>query len=221
MKRMLLAALAVLAGFASANAQALYNHNGSIMRVVEQGNTVRILYEQPRQGMAQIGVRPGTLLFEGELDANRYLEGLSRIFSARCGELDYYVYGQYQRSGDFTLNGAAPVLEAGGCRVIDNIYDGANANLFFAYLREAPGRSATPAPTLIEPASGFGPFCVAGVSTSLNMRAGPGGSFSVVGTLPANSCDIAGYNRCQDGWCFVARGPALGWVADRYLRPGR
>src|SRR5690606_15641612 len=126
MKTVIFAALAFIASLTIANAQALYNHNGSIMRVVEQGNTVRILYEQPRQGMAQIGVRPGTLLFEGQLDANRYLEGLSRIFSARCGELDYYVYGQYQRSGDFTLNGAAPVLESGGCRVIDNTYDGSN-----------------------------------------------------------------------------------------------
>lgn len=228
MKTILAVLLAVLAGVSAVHAQSFYNHNGSIMRLVEQGNTVRIYYEQPRDGLLPHGVRPGTLLFEGEMDRNLYLEGMSRIFSSRCGEMDYYVYGQYRRDGDFTLNGAAPVLEANGCRVVDNVYQGDNANLRFAWLRTAQGGPASgpqPAPGgrsgLSEPATGHGPFCVTGISSALNMRAGPGTRFAVLGTLPANACDVAGYNRCEGGWCFVQRGNDVGWVANQYLRRAR
>lgn len=220
MKTLVLAIMTFLLGISAAQAQSFYNHNGSIMRLVQQGNSVRIFYEEPREGLLPHGVRPGTMLFEGELDANLYLEGMSRIFSSRCGEMDYYVYGQFRRNGDFTLAGAAPVLERNGCRVIDNTYDGDNANLRFAWLRNAQGgqTNAGGGASLVEPARGTGPFCVTGVSSALNMRAGPGTSYAVIGTLAANSCNVAGYNSCEGGWCFVRRGDDLGWVANQYLR---
>ncbi|WP_127144545.1 SH3 domain-containing protein [Pelagibacterium montanilacus] len=216
MVRFALSLLMALTSVAGVHAQSFYNHNGSIMRLVERGDTIRISYETPREGLLPHGVRPGTVLFEGRLDAGLYLEGMSRIFSSRCEELDYFVYGQYRRDGDFTLNGAAPVLEANGCRVVDNTYEGSNANLGFAWLRTEGQRG--PGGGLAEPASGHGSFCVTGVSTSLNMRAGPGAGFAVVGTLPANACGLAGFNRCEGDWCLVERGPDIGWVANQYLR---
>jgi hypothetical protein len=223
MKSLILALLALGLGIASVQGQSFYNHNGSIMRLVQQGNAVRIFYEEPREGLRRNGVVTGTLLFEGQLDANLYLEGMSRIFSARCGELDYFVYGQFRRNGDFTLAGAAPVLERNGCRVIDNTYEGNNANLRFSWLRNAqagqPASDGNARP--VEPAHGAGPFCIVGVNSALNLRAGPGTTYAVVGTLAANSCDIGGYNRCEGDWCFVARGNDLGWVANQYLRQQR
>ncbi len=223
MKAFVLAVLMLVVGAVTVSAQSFYNHNGSIMRLVQQGNTVRIFYEEPRDGLRPHGVVPGTLLFEGQLDANLYLDGMSRIFSSRCGEMDYYVYGQFRRDGDFTLAGAAPVLERNGCRVIDNTYDGDNANLRFAWLRNSQGGQSGPGGGvgLVEPARGAGPFCVTGVGSALNLRAGPGTSYAVVGTLAANSCNVGGYNQCESGWCFVARGNDLGWVANQYLRQQR
>lgn len=221
MPMLVIAALLTLFGVMPAAGQALYDHNGSQMRLVEDGTTLRIFYEQPRPGIAAVGVRPGTLLFEGTLDDNLYLEGMTRIFSARCGEIDYYVYGRYVRGGSFTLNGAAPVLEQGSYRIVDNVYEGDNANLVFAYRGPAPSSGVRPRPPAPKPASGFGPFCVTGISSSLNLRAGPGTEFSVVGALPANQCGIAGYNRCDGGWCFVASGAQLGWVSGQFLAGGR
>lgn len=174
MIQLLMILLSLLAGASAAHADSYYNHNGSIMRVVEQGNWLRIIYEQPRPGLVSIGLRPGTLLLEGQFDGGLYLDGMTRIFSERCREVDYYVYCQYQRDGDFTLSGAAPVLESDGCRIVDNIYDGDNANLFFAWLRSDRGGLPATSPPATVQASGLGPFCVTGMASTLNLRAGRG-----------------------------------------------
>lgn len=213
-------------GMVSAHAEGLYDHNGSTMRITQDGTTVRIAYEVPRPGLTSQGVRPGTVLFQGLLDSNYYLEGMSRIFRTGC-DIDYFVYGQYQPAASFTLSGASPVLARTGCQIVDNVYEGPNANLVFSYLRPASSaQQPNPRPSSSQvsagPATGFGPFCVSGVSSTLNMRAGPGTQFGVIGQLDANRCGIAGYNRCQGGWCFIAdqnsRPLAMGWVANQYLR---
>ncbi len=196
-----------------AAADELYDHNGSLMRLSERGGRVTIAYEEPRPGLVRQGVRHGTVLFEGELDAGLYLEGMSNIFRAGCAPTDYYVYGQYRPRATFTLGGAAPVLAPTGCAVVDNVYEGSNANLQFVWLRAAP--------TDTLPVAGDGTLCVTGVSSALNVRSGPGSGFGVLGTIAAGRCGIAGYDQCRDGWCFVAADPAagrgLGWVAAQYL----
>jgi len=51
----------------------------------------------------------------------------------------------------------------------------------------------------------------------LNMRAGPGTSYEIVGQLaPGTSC-IVKTRRCQGRWCFVQWGDEAGWVNTRYL----
>ena len=62
------AAIALVVGVAApSQATELYDHNGSTMRLERSGGDVRILYERPRAGLEGVGVRPGTLLFEGRL----------------------------------------------------------------------------------------------------------------------------------------------------------
>lgn len=227
----LAAAALTLIAVLPAQAEGRYDHNGSTMRISQERNTVRIAYETPRPGLASQGVRPGTVLFEGQLNAQSYLEGTSRIFRPGC-DIDYFVYGDYRPGGDLALSGAAPVLAKTGCRVVNNVHEGPNANLVFSYLGPVRGAAMQPVPSNdartvpAGPVAGLGPFCVTGISSTLNMRAGPGTQFGVVGALVADRCGLAGYDRCEDGWCFVAdrtAGPsgAMGWVSSQYLRASR
>lgn len=53
------------AGSALAGEPIVYEHNGSIMHWVEDADSITITYEQPRSGLASVGVVPGTVLFVG------------------------------------------------------------------------------------------------------------------------------------------------------------
>lgn len=71
----------------------LWDHNGSIMALTIDGSKYSFVYAEPKEGMRQMGVTRGTLLFEGVRDASR-LRGLSRIFrGAHCGNFQYSVEG--------------------------------------------------------------------------------------------------------------------------------
>ena len=75
----------------SALADSCWWHNGSLMRLVAQGNNRWFYYERPRAGLA---VRPGTLLFDGVKQGNWY-SGTARVFSKYCpgNPMGYYVEG--------------------------------------------------------------------------------------------------------------------------------
>lgn len=61
------------------------NHNGSIMSLVEGDNSSRAIYYQvPRPVMAEIGVRPGTLLFQG-YESNRHWFGTAEQPTSSSG----------------------------------------------------------------------------------------------------------------------------------------
>jgi hypothetical protein len=44
----------------------LWNHNGSVMRLIASGAERKFVYEVPREGLSAIGVTKGTLLFKGK-----------------------------------------------------------------------------------------------------------------------------------------------------------
>ena len=165
----------------------------------------------PRSGLRPEGVTEGTELFRGTLE-NGYLSGLALIFRSGCGRLDYYVYGDFRLGESFTLTGAAPVLARQGCAVIDNTYDGPNANLVFTAARV--GAAPTPPP-------GPGPrLCVNGIvaTSSLNLRTGPGLGYGVIGEIPANACDVIAGPAAASGWQAVRWQGRLGWASSTYLR---
>jgi len=200
--------LLALPGLAQTHA---YTHNGSAMVVEQSGAQVRILYATPRSGLRPEGVTEGTELFRGTLE-NGYLSGLALIFRSGCGRLDYYVYGDFRLGESFTLTGAAPVLARQGCAVIDNTYDGPNANLVFTAARV--GAAPTPPP-------GPGPrLCVNGIvaTSSLNLRTGPGLGYGVIGEIPANACDVIAGPAAASGWQAVRWQGRLGWASSTYLR---
>ncbi|WJS05865.1 SH3 domain-containing protein [Roseibium aggregatum] len=187
-------------------AEYFYDHNGSGMRLTVTGSDVRIFYETPRSGLKANGVKRGTLLFNGRV-ANGYLEGMSRIFHAKCGTVDYFVYGDFKAGTNFNLNGAAPVMSNMSCRVVDNVYEGPNANLTFT-TNEGERTALT--------TNRRG--CLKNVSTSLNVRVGPSSSYGRIHEIPAGTCGIRILPQCRDGWCVVEAGPAIGWVSMKFVR---
>lgn len=196
-----------------------YDHNGSTMLVRQTGRQVEITYETPRQGLRNEGVGASTLLFSGTLDQAGYLDGMARIFRRGCGDLDYFVYGDFRGGGAFTLNGAAPVLARTGCRVVDNSHDIANANLLFTPLSNPP-----PAPAPVpQPARSDGPgarFCVGNLrnASSVNLRTGPGTGYSILGQVPARVCQVYAAAAARNGWQPVTHGAQRGWVAQQFLQ---
>lgn len=77
----------------AAFADSCWDHNGSLMRLKAAGNQRAFYYEVPRRGMAEQGVRPGTLLFNGVKRGDWY-SGTARVFSGACpGALEYAVEG--------------------------------------------------------------------------------------------------------------------------------
>lgn len=110
------AGTAQVASVQTAAADSCWNHNGSVMRLQAQGNQRWFTYENPRAGIRQVGVTPGTLLFNG-YNNNDYYSGTARVFSRGCGALEYYVEGPVTRpSGQIviTMTGSREVYN--NCR---------------------------------------------------------------------------------------------------------
>lgn len=74
-------------------ADSFWDHNGSVMRLVENGNERMFLYEIPTQRMMKTGVGRGTILFDGHKNGDKYF-GTSNVFSKNCfHDLTYKVSG--------------------------------------------------------------------------------------------------------------------------------
>ena len=84
----------------SANAQTqtpspeptIWDHNGSVMYLVENGSSREFHYQKPRPGMLEAGARPGSLLFRGQVDNGQY-SGTAYIFDPHCGAIPFQVKG--------------------------------------------------------------------------------------------------------------------------------
>ncbi len=106
------------AGAAVIGANALLNHNSSTMRYLADGDQVRLVYEAPRAGLGDLGIQPGTELFNGRKTGPNSYAGEATTFSPRqCGATHFAVAGEASSNGrQVTLRGQAPVRNA-GCQV--------------------------------------------------------------------------------------------------------
>ena len=64
-------------------ADSFWSHNGSIMRLVADGNERAFVYEVPSKRVYAAGARKGSILFDGYKNGNKYF-GTSRVFSKNC-----------------------------------------------------------------------------------------------------------------------------------------
>jgi hypothetical protein len=137
-------AIALVATVAVASAQAqtqtasaeptIWDHNGSVVYLVANGQSREFHYQTPRAGMLEVGARPGSLLFRGEIDNGQY-SGTAYIFSPHCGQIPFQVKGPILDNDErITLTGQAPRLGR-NCRA----YDTSTSNLEFRRLKPNDG----------------------------------------------------------------------------------
>ena len=129
----LIVAVALALTVAPALAQppgAFVTHNGSLMSVVTDGRgAVQIAYAQPRPGLWEIGVRPGTVLIRGHW-AGPVLNATAVVYAGQCGAIPYPVSGAALPNGVLTLVGPAPIVDPYSCGVLGMALTG-NSSLVF------------------------------------------------------------------------------------------
>jgi hypothetical protein len=130
----------------------LWDHNGSVMYLVANGPSREIYYQKPRTGMLEVGVRPGSLLFRGEIENGQY-SGTAYIFNTHCGQIPFQVKGPIlENDGRIVLTGQAPRVGR-NCRA----YESAASSLEFKLVKANQGGqsqeqfTATTEPRVEEP----------------------------------------------------------------------
>jgi hypothetical protein len=108
----------------------IWDHNGSVMYLVANGQSREFYYQKPRAGMVEVGARPGSLLFRGEIDNGQY-SGTAYIFSPHCGPIPFQVKGPILNNDErIMLTGQAPRVGR-NCRA----YESSMSNLEFRRLK--------------------------------------------------------------------------------------
>lgn len=89
----------------------LWDHNGSVMSLLQNGDERYFFYENPRQGMRDAGVTPGTLFFDGRRIGDE-LHGTARVFSSKCDQpMTFFISGPILPEGRIILEGMRPVFK--------------------------------------------------------------------------------------------------------------
>jgi hypothetical protein len=120
-----------------------WDHNGSVMYLVENGSSREFRYQKPRPGMLEAGAHPGSLLFRGQVDNEQYA-GTAYIYNPHCGAISFQVKGPVLDNDErIILTGQAP--QAGrNCR----IHGSYTSNLEFRRLK--PTEAAQSQEPLVE-----------------------------------------------------------------------
>lgn len=104
MKKIVLSGVLVLLS-STAFADSFWNHNGSVMRLVDNNNERTFIYEKPSQKMRNTGVQKGTVLFDGHKNGDMYF-GTSNVFSKNCfHDMTYKVSGHVYSGPKVVLTG--------------------------------------------------------------------------------------------------------------------
>jgi hypothetical protein len=127
----------------------IWDHNGSVTYLVENGSSREFRYQKPRPGMLEAGARPGSLLFRGQVDNGQYA-GTAFIYNPHCGAIPFQVKGPVLDNDErIILTGQAP--QAGrNCR----IHGSYTSNLEFRRLK--PTEAAQSQEPLVEGTQALG-----------------------------------------------------------------
>jgi hypothetical protein len=114
-----------------------WDHNGSVIYLVANGSSREFYYQKPRAGMLEVGARPGSLLFRGEIDNGQY-SGTAYIFNPHCGQIPFQVKGPALANDErIVLTGQAPRVGQ-NCRT----HESSTTNLEFRQLKPNPNEAA-------------------------------------------------------------------------------
>jgi hypothetical protein len=114
-------------------------HNGSLVSVLSLPNGgMQIQYIQPRVGLLDVGVRPGTILLQGRWSGPPpgLLTGTAFVFTGICPPTPYRVEGSMAPDGSLVLTGPAPVVDPYSCTVV-GLVPSANSVMVFQQLNAA------------------------------------------------------------------------------------
>lgn len=120
-------------------------HNGSLMTQVFDPTSGHLLiqYKDPRPGLWPVGVIPGTVLFDGQIQGP-VIAGTAFVFSGFCPPTPYRVIGEAlpdmldPRGPALVLRGPAPLLDPYSCNVITLVATHNSELNFFFYDGEEP-----------------------------------------------------------------------------------
>jgi hypothetical protein len=150
----------------------IWDHNGSMMYLVENGASREFHYQKPRPGMLEAGAHSGSLLFRGRIDNGQY-SGTAYIFNPQCGPIPFQVTGTARDNGDgIMLTGQAPLVGR-NCRISGSF----TSNLEFRRLNPAAAMpsqqplAGAAAPPDVEPSRSQAPSAVAAENTASQLAA--------------------------------------------------
>ena len=87
-------------------------HNGSQMKLTASGDRVEFVYERPRQGLGDLSINSGTLLFSGIRNGKTWT-GEATTFSRQCGVRKFAVNGtETSDSSRVELRGQRPNVDS-------------------------------------------------------------------------------------------------------------
>jgi len=119
---------------------AVWDHNGSLMRLETNDDKRRFVYDQPREALDSAGVKRGTILFDGKEKKDGRLAGYAKLFRTGCDPVDYFVEGPHDREkGKILLQGQAPIYSGDGCKITGYTDDGSASSLTFTLQGPPPG----------------------------------------------------------------------------------
>jgi len=149
----------------AAHEPTMWDHNGSIMSLIEDGSAREFYYQKPRLGMLEAGAHPGALLFRGQVDSEQY-SGTAYIFNPQCGRIAFQVTGTVlDNDTRIVLTGQVPQVGR-NCRA----YASYATNLEFRRLNSAEARSSQvlfDVAPIVEPSRSETPTRVEGEASSV------------------------------------------------------
>jgi hypothetical protein len=206
------------------DANSLWDHNGSTVYLVADGNLREFYYNQPRPGMLQAGARPGSLLFSGRSVNGRYV-GTAYIFNRQCGQMSYRVSGPILDNDErVVLKGQASRFDS-DCNILDSYTDTLEFSLLQSGKRAANVLDsyayAPPPSTNAGQLSSGTELRVVNVRANdvLKMREDATEESRVIDTIPPNVEGAVYLGETQGQWIFVQYDRSKGWVNRRFVMP--
>jgi hypothetical protein len=96
--------------YPSKGAGSYWTLNGSVLRLVANGQQRKFVFITPREGLRKVGVTEGAVEFEGKRLGYTY-DGTAHVFSQKCGAIPFHVSGEVGKDDrSVTLRGIAPLV---------------------------------------------------------------------------------------------------------------